>query len=72
MEEARLQILMQSAGEKYPTMKFFHQVGWMSPVRSTFRYSLKQTKVLYEYFIEGEKMVKRTQVDGKTYKKQLY
>ena len=32
----------KSAGEK-----------WALPVRSTFRYSLKQKKVLYEYFIKG-------------------
>ena len=44
----------KSAGEKYSTMKCFHQVGWALPVRSTFRYSLKQKKVLCEYFIKGE------------------
>ena len=37
-----------SGGEECQTMSMFSNVGWALPVRSTFRYSSKQKKVLYD------------------------
>ena len=48
-----------STGEECHTMSMFKNVGWALPVRSPFRFSLKQTKVLYEYFCKVKKMANR-------------
>ena len=52
-----------SADEECQTMSMFSNVGWALPVRSTFRYSLKQKKVLYDYFMQGEENGKKMSAD---------
>ena len=37
-----------SPGEECHTMSMFKNVGWALPVRSSFRFSSKQNKVLYD------------------------
>ena len=32
----------------------FENEGWALPIRSTFRFNIKQKKILYRYFMEGE------------------
>ena len=32
----------------------FSETGWALPVRQKFRFSSKQKKILYKYFIDGE------------------
>ena len=44
-------------------MNIFQHVGWALPIRSTFRYSLKQKIVLYEYFMKGEENGKKMSDD---------
>ena len=44
-------------------MNIFQHVGWALPIRSTFRYSLKQKIVLYEYFMKGEENGKKMSAD---------
>ena len=43
-----------------PAMLIFKETGWTLPVRSNFRYIYKQKKVLYDIFIEGETLGKKT------------
>ena len=33
----------------------FNSKGWALPIRSKFRFSIKQKRLLFKYFIEGEK-----------------
>ena len=40
-------------------MSIFKETGWSLPVRSTFRYTYKLKKVLYDIFIEGETKSKK-------------
>ena len=37
-----------------PLISIFAEPGWALPVRSNFRYSHNQKKLLYDIFIEGE------------------
>ena len=37
----------------------FNSIGWALPVRSNFRFSSKQKKILFKYFIDGEESGKK-------------
>ena len=50
---------MDMACAQFPTMESFQIEGWALPVRSTFRFSKPQKKILYEMFISGEKNNKK-------------
>ena len=54
---------LQTACNLYSTMQVFQHMGWALPVRSTFRYSYKQKKILYEYFMQGEVNGKKMSAD---------
>ena len=45
---------IENISTKYPLMKLFTKEGWSLPTRKMFRYSYKQKKLLYDYFMEGE------------------
>ena len=49
------EIDIETACQLYPTMSMLSGIGWALPVRSNFRYSYAQKKVLYEYFMAGGK-----------------
>ena len=54
-----LNIIMNMACARYPVMDTFTKQGWGLPTRSSFRYSAKQKKVLYELFMQGERNNKK-------------
>ena len=43
----------------YPVMEYMNKEGWALPVRSNFRYSEDQKKILYGLFIKGQKSKKK-------------
>ena len=45
--------------EQFPVTNVFKVSGWALPSHSSFRFSLKQKKLLYNYFISGEKSGKK-------------
>ena len=42
---------------------FFQQQGWALPIRKKFKFSIKQKKLLYDYFIQGETSGKKLSPD---------
>ena len=44
---------------EYPVMEHMNKEGWALPVRSNFQYSEDQKKILYEFFIKGQKSKKK-------------
>ena len=54
---------MVTASDLYPTMNLFKEIGWALPTHSTFRYTLEQKRLLYKYFIEGEKSGKKMSLE---------
>ena len=55
--------IQSACNNRCATMNIFQHVGWALPIRSTFRYSLKQKIVLYEYFMKGEENGKKMSAD---------
>jgi len=53
------QLNMEEALKISPLIGFFSNEGWALPVRSTFRYTKAQKKILYDIFINGEKTNKK-------------
>ena len=47
-------ITMQEAAMKSQTFASISTVGWALPIRSNFRFSLTQKKILYKLFMNGE------------------
>ena len=42
---------------------FFQQQGWALPMRKKYKFSIKQKKLLYEYFMQGETSGKKLSPD---------
>ena len=58
-KETIADITFDKACIDFPLMDFFKTKGWALPKKSNFRYSYEQKKLLYDYFIEGEKSGKK-------------
>lgn len=56
-------ISLTEAAKLVPLIQVFEKEGWALPVRSTFRYTYKQKKLLYDFFMEGEISGKKMRAD---------
>ena len=59
MSQTLAEIDIKTACELYPTMSLFLNEGWALPTHTYFRFDNTQKKLLYKYFIEGEKSGKK-------------
>ena len=50
---------LEDAVQCFPIMGRLKELGWALPIRSKFRFTYIQKKLLYGYFIEGEKTGKK-------------
>ena len=50
---------LKDAVQCFPIMGKLKELGWTFPIRSKFRFTYIQKKLLYGYFIEGEKTGKK-------------
>ena len=54
---------LEDAIQCFPIMGKLKELGWALPVRSKFRFTYIQKKLLYGYFIEGEKTGKKMSLE---------